>query len=203
MVHLQQELRSKKKFAKFVSLITHPPIISVPTFIIIILAFMSFTNSVGIIITCMIFGAVIPVFTSLVLIKKMGIDLDITDRTKRTLPLILAIISYIIGFLILYFIKAPPVVTVLMLCYFTNTLIILFINFKWKISIHAMGIAGPTVALTYVFGFYGVFFGFLILLVMWSRVTLQKHTISQVLAGAFLGILLTAAQLNYIVPLIS
>ncbi len=203
MEHPQQKQPSNKRIANYISFIAHPPIVSVPTFIVINLHFLGLIHSTSIIIICVIFGAVIPVFTSLVLIRKMGTDLDITDCTKRTMPLILAIISYSIGFLILLFVKAPPITTVLMFCYATNTLAILFINFEWKISIHAMGIAGPTAALTYVFGLPGVFFGLIILFVMWSRVTLKKHTISQVLAGAVLGLFLTAIQLIYLVPLIS
>jgi len=39
-------------------------------------------------------------------------------------------------------------------------------------------------------------------LVMWSLVILKKHTVSQVLAGGMLGIILTAVQLYYIVPAI-
>ncbi len=203
MEYPQQKQPAKYEIAKYISFIAHPPIISVPTFIVINLHFLGLIHSVSIIVICAVFGAFIPVFTSLVLIKKMGTDLDITDRTKRTMPLLLAIISYSIGFLILLFVNAPPVTTVLMFCYVTNTIAILFINFKWKISIHAMGIAGPTAVLTYVFGLSGVFFGLIILIVMWSRVTLKKHTISQVLAGAVLGLFLTAIQLIYLVPLIS
>jgi len=65
-----------------------------------------------------------------------------------------------------------------------------------------MGVAGPTVALVYLFGFPGLIFGLIIPLVMWSRVKLKKHTISQVLAGGMVGIILTAVQLYYIVPAI-
>ena len=151
---------------------------------------------------CWIFGAFLPILTSLILIEKMHTDIDITDRTKRTLPLFYAVCSYLIGFFILFVLSAPSLTTALMFIYFSNTLIILFINLSWKISIHAMGVAGPTVALVYLFGFPGLIFGLIIPLVMWSRVKLKKHTISQVLAGGMLGIILTAVQLYYIVPAI-
>ena len=116
----------------------------------------------------------------------MHTDMDITDRTKRTLPLFFAICSYLIGFFVLLSMGAPALTTALMFVYSSNTLIILFINLSWKISIHTMGVAGPTVALTFLFGFSGLLFGLLIPLVMWSRVKLKKHTISQVLAGGLL-----------------
>ncbi len=198
----QLNLKSKKKFAKIISTITQPPLVSIPTFAVINFFLLGAGNSMVITIICIIFGAFLPVLTSLILIKKMNIDLDITDRTKRTLPLLFAVCSYIIGFIVLYIINAPSPTTALMFIYFTNTLTILFINMSWKISIHAMGVAGPTAALIYVFGFPGIVFGLIIPLVMWSRVELGKHTVLQVIFGALLGLILTAVQLYYITPII-
>jgi len=197
-----QKLKSEKKFANFISSVTHPPLVSIPTFAIINYFLLGFMHSLAITGICWIFGAFLPILTSLILIEKMHTDIDITDRTKRTLPLFYAVCSYLIGFFILFVLSAPSLTTALMFIYFSNTLIILFINLSWKISIHAMGVAGPTVALVYLFGFPGLIFGLIIPLVMWSRVKLKKHTISQVLAGGMLGIILTAVQLYYIVPAI-
>jgi membrane-associated phospholipid phosphatase len=198
----QQELKSKNNIAKLISIITQPPIVSIPTFAIINYFLLGFNNSLGITMICWIFGAFLPITTSLILIRKMHTDMDITDRTKRTLPLFFAVCSYLVGFIVLLSMDAPALTTALMLIYSSNTLIILFINLSWKISIHTMGVAGPTVALTYLFGFPGLLFGLLIPLVMWSRVTLKKHTISQVLAGGIAGLILTYVQLYFIIPLI-
>jgi membrane-associated phospholipid phosphatase len=198
----QLNLKSEKNFAKIISTITQPPLVSIPTFAVINFFLLGAGNSIVITLICLIFGAFLPVLTSLILIKKMNIDLDITDRTKRTLPLLFAVGSYITGFFVLYSINAPAPTTTLMFIYFTNTLTILFINMSWKISIHAMGVAGPTAALTYVFGFPGIIFGLIIPLVMWSRVELGKHTVLQVFVGALLGLIITAVQLYYITPII-
>jgi membrane-associated phospholipid phosphatase len=198
----QLNLKSEKKFAKIISTITQPPLVSIPTFAVINFFLLGAGNSIVITMICLIFGAFLPVLTSLILIKKMKIDLDITDRTKRTLPLLFAVGSYITGFFVLYIINAPGPTTALMFIYFTNTLTILFINRSWKISIHAMGVAGPTAALTYVFGFPGIIFGLIIPLVMWSRVELGKHTVLQVFVGALLGLIITAVQLYYITPIV-
>jgi membrane-associated phospholipid phosphatase len=198
----QQDVTSKKRIARLISNITQPPVVSIPTFAIINYVLLGFNNSMVITIICWIFGAFLPITTSLILIRKMHTDIDITDRTKRTLPLFFAVCSYLIGFLVLLSMGAPALTTALMLIYSTNTLIILFINLSWKISIHTMGVAGPTVALTYLFGISGLLFGLIIPLVMWSRVRLKKHTISQVLAGGIAGIILTYVQLYFILPLV-
>ena len=143
---IYRNLKSENKFAKFISTITHPPLVSIPTFAIINYFLLGFNNSINTTIICWIFGAFLPILTSLILIEKMHTDIDITDRTKRTLPLILAVCSYLIGFFVLFYLGAPALTTALMFIYFSNTVIILFINFSWKISIHAMGVAGPTVS---------------------------------------------------------
>jgi len=193
---------SQLEIAKFISMIAHPPVISIPTFIILNYFLAGPEQFVVPTLISITFGALIPILTSLILIKKMNTDLDITDRTKRTMPLILAICSYLLGFLVLLWFGAPAIVSVLMLVYGTNTLLILIINFYWKISIHAMGIAGPTAAFIFTFGLVGVIIGLIIPFVMWSRLKLKKHTLSQVIAGSVLGLLLTWIQLSYIVPLI-
>ncbi|MGB9201138.1 PAP2 family protein [Methanobacterium sp.] len=198
----QQEIKSEKKIARLISDITQPPVVSIPIFAIINYVLLGFNNSLVITMICWIFGAFLPITTSLILIRKMHTDLDITDRTKRTLPLFFAVCSYLIGFLVLLSMGAPALTTALMFIYSSNTLIILFINLSWKISIHTMGVAGPAVVLTYLFGILGLLFGLLIPLVMWSRVELKKHTISQVLDGCLAGIVLTYVQLYFILPLV-
>lgn len=203
MNNIQTNHLSEINTAQFISMVAHPPVISIPTFIILNYFLAGPDHFVVPALISVIFGALIPISTSLILIKKMHTDLDITDRTKRTVPLIFAICSYLLGFLVLLWYGAPAIVSAFMLIYGTNTLIILIINFYWKISIHAMGIAGPTAAFIFTFGAVGVLMGLIIPLVMWSRLKLKKHTPLQVIAGSLLGLLLTWIQLSYMVPLIN
>ena len=202
MDNIQNNHPLELETAKFISMVAHPPVISIPTFIILNYFLAGPDQFIVPTIISIVFGALIPISTSLILIKKMHTDLDITDRTKRTVPLIFAICSYLLGFLILLWYGAPDIVSVLMLIYGTNTMIILIINFYWKISIHAMGIAGPTAAFIFTFGPVGIIVGLIIPLVMWSRLKLKKHTLAQVIAGSLLGLLSTWIQLVYLVPLI-
>jgi membrane-associated phospholipid phosphatase len=131
--------------------------------------------------------------------KGEEVDVDIPERTERNYPLILVILSYVLGTVILYALNAPAITTILMFCYFSNTLILFFINLYWKISIHALGVAGPSIALIYVYGPFGVIFSLIIPLVMWSRLYLNKHTVSQVIMGAMLGLVFTALQIYYFI----
>ena len=112
--------------------------------------------------------------------------------TERSQPLLVAAVSYFVGTVVLLLIRAPPLTTAVMLDYSVGTLFIFFANLRWKISIHTMGIAGPTAVFLFVFGPWGVLLGLLLPPVIWSRVYLKKHTIAQVLAGGLVGFVLAA-----------
>lgn len=118
-------------------------------------------------------------------------DLDVPGMTERGQPLLVATVSYLVGTVVLL-IRAPPLTTAVMLGYSAGTLFIFCVNLRWKISIHAMGIAGPTAVLLFVFGAWGVLLGLLLPAVIWSRVYLKKHTVAQALAGGVVGFVLAA-----------
>ena len=194
----------KKQFAVFISYIAYAPIISIPAFAIINYYFLNFYDFIVITILCAIFTCILPVLFVLRWIEGKRIhgqemDMDIPERKDRNYPLIIVIVSYFIGTAILYTLNAPVMTTILMFSYFLNTLIVFFINLYWKISIHAMGVAGPTVVLIYTFGPVGVIFAAVLPIVMWSRVYLKRHTVGQVITGALLGFILTTLQIHFLI----
>jgi membrane-associated phospholipid phosphatase len=145
---------------------------------------------------CILFAGLIPIISIVFWSRKIKmIDLDIPEKNDRPFLLACAVVSYLIGTVVLLLLHAPWLVLGLILCYCTNTLIVLFITQSWKISIHAMGVTGPATALTFATVVPGLILGILVLPVMWSRVHLHRHTLAQVLAGACLGIPLTDIQL--------
>jgi membrane-associated phospholipid phosphatase len=72
----------------------------------------------------------------------------------------------------------------------------MFISLRWKISVHASGIAGPSTALIYAFGVMAAPLLLLALPVAWARVKLGAHTILQVALGVLLTILITWIQMR-------
>ncbi len=194
----------KKQFAEFISYIAYAPIISIPAFAVLNYFLLDSYDFVVITLVCTFFACALPV---LLVFRWMEdrrhhgqkIDMDIPERKDRNYPLIMVILSYLIGAIVLYALNAPLITTILMFSYFSNTLIVFFINLYWKISIHAMGVAGPTVALIYVFGPIGTLFAAIIPVVMWSRVYLKRHTIAQVITGLLLGFILTILQIHYLI----
>lgn len=194
----------KKRFAEFISYIAYAPVVSIPAFAIINYYLLNFHDFAVITTVCAFFAGILPVLLVFLWIKGKNnngqrMDIDIPERRDRNYPLLMVITSYLIGVLVLYTMNAPLITTILMFCYFSNTLIVFFINLYWKISIHAMGVAGPTTVLIYVFGPIGAIFALTIPVVMWSRVYLKRHTVFQVIMGTLLGFIATAAQIYVLI----
>jgi membrane-associated phospholipid phosphatase len=123
-------------------------------------------------------------------------ELDL--REERRKPFFVGLASNFIGFVLLYTLHAPPLITWLMFCYVSNTLLIYLITYRWKVSVHATSIGGAVVAWAFQFGAVVVAPWFLLVpLVSVSRVVLHKHTVGQVIVGSLIGLVLTALQLRY------
>jgi len=189
---------NKRRWASFISDMTIPPVIAVLMFSLVNYSLLRGFPFVAVTCITTLFAAIVPL--SMLLIwetrTKAKFDLDVSARTERSHPLLFACTAYLIGTAALVAAHAPLLTTVLMFGYFAGTLCLFFINLYWKISIHTMGIAGPTTVLIFVFGYWGVLLGLLLPPVIWSRVYLKKHTVAQAITGAVLGFVLTAVALS-------
>lgn len=190
-------MNSKFRLAKTISTFTNPPIICIPLFFIICL-----TLSLNDLwqfpileLISIIFTSILPMAIIIYWAKKSGNDRDISNRQDRFTPLIVGTFSYFIGFLICLYFRLNDFLTFLLLCYTINTFIVMLITTKWKISIHTTGLSGPVCALIILLGPIGALFGLLYPLVIWSRVTLKKHTMSQAITGGVQGFILTAVEM--------
>ena len=85
-----------------------------------------------------------------------------------------------------------------MFCYAINTAIVWQITRYWKISIHMIGVGGPIVAL-WIYGFnYPLIMLTIIIVVSISRIALNAHTPTQVVAGTALAMILAYFELTYL-----
>ena len=146
---------------------------------------------------CLTFATFVPL-TMIYLLSKRGVisDFFVSERSERAKPFAGAILSYLVGGLTLWWLRTPTIVTALMLCYAGNTLVMMLITRRWKISVHASGIAGPTTVLTESLGLWASVFFALLLPVGWARIRLKAHTPTQVLLGALVTIAATWLQLK-------
>ena len=186
----------RKKIASIVSAIMNAPLITLATFIPLVLKFGG-GNKPLLLITTSVFGCVLPLIM-VVLLLKIGVisDFYASDRHERFIPFMATIISYIFGVVCLAYIGAPPAITALMVCYIMNGLVLSVITFKWKISIHASGVTSPITALVYLLGSTMIPLFMLFIPVAWARLELKAHNKLQVTAGALLSSLLTWIQMG-------
>lgn len=201
MSHWNSHAKFKENLARMISTLSNAPLISIFVFLLINSYFLKGNEFITITFVSTVFAALIPSIIAFLWIKNKKLEIDMPHKEDRFYPLIWILSSYLMGVIVLFIISAPPITTILMFCYFSNTLVVLFISLFWKISIHSVGVAGPIAALIYVFNYPGLIFILLIPLVMWSRLYLRRHTLYQVIAGASLGFTLTAIQIYVLMGL--
>jgi membrane-associated phospholipid phosphatase len=186
-----------EKSASVISLVFNPAVTAAFTFLILLYPLQSIQTFLLLMATCIAFGTMVPLVMMYQLTKRGLIsDFNVSERKQRTRPFVGAAASYLVGSGVLLLLKAPTIIIALMLCYACNTLIMLLITLRWKISIHASGIAGPTTALVYSIGAWAAVFFILLIPVGWARVQLKAHTPWQVFAGALVTAIVTWLQLK-------
>jgi membrane-associated phospholipid phosphatase len=185
-----------RRYAELISFVFNPPIVAAPAFLYLILL-QNPVNSPTLAVISVMFGALVPLSIVYGLSKLRIIpDLWASQRETRAIPFTGAIFSYLLGSAALAIENSPAIITALMLCYVGNTVIMMLISLKWKISVHASGVAGPVTALIYVLGVVALPLLFLIVPVGWARIRLKAHTLAQVAAGALLTAVATWIQMG-------
>ena len=198
---------NKLKAAKTISTFTNPPIICIPLFMIICLV-LSFENGafdlskfIALELISLVFASILPMAIIVFWAKRLNTDSDISNREDRFTPLVVGIVSYFIGFLVSLIAGVDHFLTALLLCYCVNTGVVLLITSRWKISVHTTGLSGPVGALILLLGPVGALFAILYPILIWSRVTLKKHTMAQAIAGGVQGFFLTVIEMYLFVYL--
>lgn len=185
---------SERKTARAISIAFLPPIVGVPLHLILSLICDDWEGYVFTAGTTILFNSVLVMAVTLFYSKRTGNeDGDIVRKEDRLVPLLVGVLLYSICFAILWAGDAPPVITVLEASYAVTTASIAVISTRWKISIHACGMMGPSLAMCIAFGPVGLVGFAFVPLIAWSRYIQRKHTAAQLAAGAILGLTVTAA----------
>ena len=195
-------MMNSQKAASAISLLLNPAVIAAFTFLILLLRsedqYESYLAAISI-----SFGTVIPL-AMMYQLSKSGLisDIYISRLGERGMPFVGAISSYLVGSAALMLLRAPSIVSTMMLCYAGNTIIMMLISLRWKISVHASGVAGPATVLTYSLGPWWAILFALLVPVGWARIRLNAHTLDQTLAGALITIVGTWLQLRFYLPIL-
>ncbi len=142
------------------------------------------------IIVGVLFLAAIPSIPVFYFFEEGVVDIDIRNRKRRTLFFFFAILNYIAAALIFYYL-GDRLMFLISLAYFLVTCSIALINLFWKISVHAAGVAGPTTALVYIFGKEIIPLYIFTIVIIYVRIKLKMHSLSQLLAGTIVAIAMT------------
>jgi hypothetical protein len=177
------------------------PLLAVATFVYIHL-----TDPAGpapsVLMAAILFSGVLPILIIFIQ-RRSGIvtEMMVNERDERTKPFLGAISSYVLGTLALTYLDAPAAMVYLMACYLVNSVFMMIVTLRYKISIHASGVAGPATFLVHQYGVRLWPLTLVLVLVGWARLQLRMHTVGQVAWGILLTALLTLAQLE-IYPMI-
>lgn len=191
------------RFANIISWIFVPLLMPVYGIILIFsLSFLSFAPfHTKLVFTLIVFGAnfLVPMIL-VMLLKKMGVidDIGLNGRKERLIPYIITIVCLSGTAVFLYLKMAPVWVAMFYAGGALAGLINLIVNFRWKISAHAAGIAGVVAMLIQVIkagpsvdGMVWWIVGAILTagLLGSARIWLGRHTLMQVLAGSAVGFL--------------
>lgn len=136
-----------------------------------------------------------PGLLSLFLLQNKKINsLEMEDKTERRLPYLITASFYILTYYLLQKFNLSILVYLVMLGASSAILISMFINFKWKISAHMVGIGGLigvliglSLRLQMNFTFLIVLFILLAGILGTSRLILKAHVPAQIFVGFFVG----------------
>jgi membrane-associated phospholipid phosphatase len=186
-----------QKFARLISIIFIPPVLTVISFFYLALKFESdsYKSSFTLIIA-ILFGFILQI-ASFVYLRKKGLlsDIDAKNKNERTLPFFVSLLIYILGFILLLLLKVNIISIAFWFCYISNTFLVILINKYLKISIHAMGVSGPLALFTFIIGIEALVLLPILLIVGWSRIKLKCHSFTEVIAGSLVGFISVYIQL--------
>lgn len=107
----------------------------------------------------------------------------IPEKEDRIKPLVVACISYIICFIILYVLDGPLFLKSIFAASIVSTVILTIITYFWKISLHTSWITFMVITFNILFGRWMLLMIPLIPVIGWARVRIKEHTMNQVILG--------------------
>jgi hypothetical protein len=108
-------------------------------------------------------------------------------RIERVGPLRVVAALHAAAFVIVYLLGGPADLRAALLSYALATFGFVLITPVSNLSLHAAGVSGAAVCLTYVFGAWGLPAFVLLPPVFWARLALGRHTLAELALGALVG----------------
>ena len=175
------------QLARWISRIAHPILISLSGVVVIAISLGTTAAWQWAVISLLITVGVPSLYLLWLVRSGRVTDFDVFIRQQRKGPYLATLACLLLCWLVMFFGAAPPVFVVILSASILEIGLLFLINLRWKISAHAVTISGFAVLLWQFFGPLGSICFLFVALVIWSRIYLKRHTLSQTLAGALLG----------------
>jgi hypothetical protein len=193
----------EKRLARVISVVFYPLFIPTYAFAVLLTMPAYFSALLPVSSKWMLLGLIfgttclLPTFFFIIMIKTRLVSTTyLSNKEDRTLPYTVSIIFFYLAYYMLKRLQVPAILTYFMIGATFLNVIILGINFFWKISSHMAsigGVVGMTVGLSYFLGtfYFGIIAGSLFVagLVGFARLKLEAHTNGQIYSGFLLGFL--------------
>ena len=108
-------------------------------------------------------------------------------RAERVGPLRVVAALHAGAFLAVAVLGAPVELVAVLLSYAISTVVFALMTPISNLSLHAAGVSGAAVCLTFVFGAWGALASLLVPPVLWSRTVLRRHTPLELALGVLVG----------------
>lgn len=185
----------KTKIASFISTIGHP-LLTIPVFsVIVFFTYEAFEKAV-VHATLIVVGFFLPLSIKMYLSSKNGTytNFDVSNRTQRQSWYIYAMLLLLALTIILFVTDQPRVLRLSVLFSLVLLLASQIMNYFIKSSLHVSFTIFLSFLILPISLFMGLFFLAFTIAIAWSRLTLKRHSLKEIIAGTVLGLIIGIAS---------
>lgn len=173
--------------AEAISAATRLPLLAVPLFVAVGLAADGATGLAWAVLCLALTSGLSLVYLAYLTRTGRVRDPRKIPRSERVGPLRVVAALHAGAFLTVVGLGAPAELVAVLLSYALSTTVFALLTPVTNLSLHAAGMSGVAVCLTFVFGAWGTLAALLIPPVLWSRTVLNRHTPLELALGVLVG----------------
>lgn len=170
--------------AKLISAVLNP-------FVVIMIMSFALTFSFQWIILTLAVLSILAIVIHFLVKKKVFSDFDVSIQKQRPLLYLLEFVSGLIYLFIIYFLHAPKELLLGTVIIILELIVLGIVNKFIKASGHIAILSAIVTLFVFAYGWFYLLGFLLVGILAWSRLTLERHSLKEVIVGLLIGILLT------------